>query len=65
MQVLRQKTFEFTITETRTYTVLGSGHNSFEAEQDAIARFHRLTKSKEIVCDKVSRPRVTEYFLNK
>lgn len=58
MRTLRQETYEFTITEQREYTVQGAGHGRFEAEQDAVERFHRLTKSGEIVADSVTRPRV-------
>ena len=38
---LTQKRFEFTIVETRTYTIVGEGNSQFEAEQDAIAKFHK------------------------
>lgn len=52
------QTYEFEITETRSYYVQGDGHNPFEAQQDAAARFHRLVKSGEIVVDKISHPRI-------
>jgi hypothetical protein len=58
MDIKPLKTYEFVITETRTYTVQGSGRSKFDAEQDAIVRFHRLTKSNDIVCDEISKPRV-------
>lgn len=52
------KTYEFTVTEVRKYVVQGCGHSEFEAEQDVISRFHRLTKSGDLVAHDVSRPRI-------
>lgn len=54
------QTFEFEITETRTYYVQGAGHTPFEAEQDASDRFYRLSKSRELVAHKVSKPKVSK-----
>lgn len=62
MSKVREKltTHEFEIIETRTYRVLGDGRSELEASQDAIERFHRLSKSGELVADRISRPRVNK-----
>ncbi len=62
---MKEKTYDFVIQETRFYTVQGSGTSKFGAQQEAVERFHRLTKSGEIVADRVTRPVVIEGRLNK
>lgn len=57
MKTLRNL-YEFDVQEIRTYTLQGDGRSRLEAEQDAIERFHRLTKSGEIVAHYVSKPKV-------
>ena len=61
----KDKTYEFEIIEVRKYSVQGNGHSKFEAEQDAIERFHRLSKSNGIVADYVGRPQVGKGVLHK
>lgn len=60
MRDIKQKTYEFVVHQICEYTVQGNGSSKLEAEQDAIERFHRLTKSKELVADRVSKPRITK-----
>jgi hypothetical protein len=55
---VKQKLYEVIITETRTYSVIADGTSDFEAEQDAVERFHRLRKSNDLPPYKISKPRV-------
>lgn len=64
MREVKQKMYDVTITEIRTYVVQGDGTSKFEAEQDAIARFHRLNKSGELICDSITRPKVVDVRLS-
>ena len=57
------RTFEFVMQETRTYTVQGDGTNAGEAETDAFNRFHRLRKSGDLPCDEVSKPKIVKIVL--
>lgn len=57
---IKHKTYEFIVHEIREYVVQGDGSSKLEAEQDAIERFHRLNKSKELDCVRVSKPRITK-----
>lgn len=56
----KEEVYEFIITEVRSYVVQGSGHGAFEAEQDAVERFHRLTKSGDMPPFSISRPRANK-----
>jgi hypothetical protein len=58
MRHLQTRTVAFEIRQTCTYIVQGTGTSDFEAEQDAIERFHRLSKSGDLVALNVSKPRV-------
>lgn len=60
MKTIGLQTYEFEIIETRKYIVQGDGHGHFEAEQDAIERFHRLTKSGDMTPHTVSKPRLVD-----
>lgn len=64
MRHLQQKMYDVTITEIRTYVVQGDGTSKFEAEQDAVERFHRLNKSGELMCDSVTKPKVVDIRLS-
>lgn len=55
-----EKTFEFVVETRNTYTIQGHGRTQFEAEQDASERYHRLNKSRELVPDDVSKPRIVK-----
>ncbi len=65
MRDLKQRTYELTIKETRTYTVLATANSKFEAEQEGVERFHRLRKSNELPASDVSKPRVVGIELRK
>jgi hypothetical protein len=59
------KTYEFEVIEKRTYTIQGDGRTDFEARQDAIERFHRLTKSGELTASVVSKPVITKTIVGR
>lgn len=61
----KEELYEFEITEVRRYTVQGSGHGAFEAEQDAIERYHRLAKSGDLIAHTVGKPKVISTTLVK
>lgn len=48
MRTVKQQSYEVTIKTTVTYNIVGSGTSAFEAEQDAIERFHRYAKGGEL-----------------
>jgi hypothetical protein len=60
-----EKTFEFVVETVSTYTIQGNGRTKFEAEQDANARYHRLNKSRELVPDNVSKPKIVNCVTRK
>lgn len=65
MREIVYRTYDLVIEERRRYTVQGSGTSKFEAEQDAVERFHRLIKSGDLVADTVSKPKIISVVLLK